>query len=79
MSDAELRPFVPLRFERPAVVRAAEVVLAEITALVTERQALRAAGAPTARLEQNRVQIARAQWELSHALIERHRPASEAA
>jgi hypothetical protein len=79
MRDAELRPFVPLRFERPVVVRAAEVVLAEITALVTDRQALRAAGAPTARLEQNRIQIARAQWELSHALIQRHRPPAQAA
>ena len=30
-------------------------------------------------VERNRVKLARAQWELSHALIERYLPASEAA
>jgi hypothetical protein len=40
--------------------------------LTLERQALRASEAGSVALERNRVAIARAQWELSHALIERH-------
>jgi hypothetical protein len=79
VSEAQLRPLVPARFDRPGVLRPVEAVLVEISALVAERQALRGAAAPSARLEQNRLQIARAQWELSHALIQRHRPAAKAA
>lgn len=45
-----------------------------IAGLVVERQQLRARDASLASLERNRVQIARAQWELGHALIERHLP-----
>ena len=33
------------------------------------------ASAPPAAIERNRVQIARAQWELAHALIDRYLPA----
>ena len=47
-----------------------------IAALVGERQALRDAGAEPVVLEQNRVEIARAQQELSAALIVRHLPAA---
>jgi hypothetical protein len=46
----------------------------QIAGLVAERQELRACGASIASLERNRLQIARAQWELGHALIERHLP-----
>jgi hypothetical protein len=43
--------------------------------LASERQALRAREAGDLVLERNRVQIARAQWQLSYALIQRHLPA----
>jgi len=42
--------------------------------LASERQNLRQRGAGSAALERNRVALARAQWQLSHALIERYRP-----
>jgi len=51
-------------------------MLEEISGLTTERQQLRDRGADTMRLERNRVKLARAQWELSHALIERYLPAA---
>ena len=47
----------------------------EIGALTAERQQLRDGGAAAAKLERNRVKLARKQWELSHALIERYLPA----
>ena len=43
------------------------------------RQDLRASDAGSVALEQNRVAIARAQWELSYALIERYLPKPAAA
>ena len=46
----------------------------EIGAIVSERQALRGAGANTATLESNRRRLATAQAELSRLLIERHAP-----
>ena len=42
--------------------------------LVAERQQLRDRGASESSLERNRLQLARAQWELGHALIDRHLP-----
>jgi hypothetical protein len=45
-----------------------------IAQLVAERQELRARGAADGSLERNRLRIARAQWELAHALIDRHLP-----
>jgi len=45
-----------------------------IAELVGERQELRDRCARHGALERNRVQLARAQWELGHALIERHLP-----
>jgi hypothetical protein len=42
--------------------------------LARTRQDLRQRGAGSAALERNRVALARAQWQLSHALIERFRP-----
>ena len=47
----------------------------QISDLTAERQRLRDQDAASARLERNRVKLARAQWELSHALIERYLPA----
>lgn len=44
----------------------------EISVLCAERQTLRAAGAGEDELERNRLEIARLQWELSHALIVRY-------
>lgn len=45
-----------------------------VAELVVERQQLRMRGASSVSLERNRLQIARAQWELGHALIDRHLP-----
>ena len=39
---------------------------------MTERQELRGAGSSAAAIERNRVQLARTQWELAHALIDEH-------
>jgi hypothetical protein len=44
----------------------------EIAGLTSERQRLRDRCVNGSRLERNRVKLARAQWELSHALIERY-------
>jgi hypothetical protein len=51
-----------------------ERLLERIGSLVAERQALRRAQAAAAELEANRREIARLQWELSHALIEQYLP-----
>jgi hypothetical protein len=58
-----------------------EALNVRIAALCAERQTLRTNGAGETALERNRVEIARAQWELSHALIERYlpKPAEQAA
>jgi hypothetical protein len=47
---------------------------AEIERVVAERQALRAAGADAATLEENRRRLSDAQAALSQLLIERHLP-----
>ena len=69
-----LRPGVPSRFRRGHTRPTVEALMARISGLTTERQSLRDEGADGARLERNRVELVRAQWELSHALIERHLP-----
>ena len=74
-----LRPATPSRFRRGRTPHTVEALLAEISGLTAERQRLRDRGVDAARLERNRVKLARAQWELSHALIERYLPASQAA
>jgi hypothetical protein len=61
-----------IRFARDASRKSVEVLQAEISGLCSERQGLRAAGAEESELERNRVAIARLQWQLSHALIERY-------
>jgi hypothetical protein len=48
----------------------------QISELTSERQRLRDRGASQGRLERNRIKLARGQWELSHALIERYRGAA---
>ena len=69
-----------LRYVRPARFRpgrsrpAVEVLTLRIAALVGERQQLRVGAADGVALEQNRLQIVQAQWQLAHALIERHLP-----
>lgn len=52
--------------------RSVEALQTEISVLCAERQTLRAAGAGEDELERNRLEIARLQWELSHALIGRY-------
>jgi len=49
-----------------------EDLLERVAELVSERQVLREAGAGLTELERNRAEIARAQWDLSRALITRH-------
>ncbi len=71
---SRLRPIVPSRFRRRPVVESVETLLERIQVLAFERQSLRAREAGEAALERNRVQIARAQWQLSHALIDRYLP-----
>jgi hypothetical protein len=45
-----------------------------IAALVHQRQWMRTSGASQASLERNRLQLVRSQWQLAHALVERHLP-----
>jgi hypothetical protein len=73
-----LRPATPSRFRRGRTPHTVEALLEEISGLTAERQRLRELGVDTAKLERNRVKLARAQWQLSHALIERHLPAQAA-
>jgi hypothetical protein len=52
-----------------------EQLMERLSQLVLERQALRDRGARPLELERNRLEIVRRQWDLSHALIARYRPA----
>jgi hypothetical protein len=72
MSATLLRPSVPSRFRRGASRPTVEELLEQIDGLTTERQRLRDQSVNGSRLERNRVKLARAQWALSHALIERY-------
>jgi hypothetical protein len=74
-----LRPATPSRFRRGRTPHSVETLLDEISGLTVERQRLRDRGVDAVKLERNRVKLARAQWELSHALIARYRPVSHAA
>ena len=73
-----LRHLRPARFRRSRRSPGVEALTLRIAALVVERQQLRTGGANTAALERNRLQIARAQWELGHALIDRYLPPPDA-
>ena len=75
MSATVLRPAVPSRFRRGHSRPTVEALMEQISDLTAERQRLRDQEAGSVRLERNRVKLARAQWELSHALIERYLPA----
>jgi hypothetical protein len=76
MNATALRPARPSRFRRGHSRRTVEDLLGQIGELTAERQKLRETGVTGARLERNRIKLARAQWELSHALIERYLPDS---
>jgi hypothetical protein len=58
----------------PAIEIGAEDVRSRIAVLVARRQQLRALGASRVTLEQNRLELARSQRDLSYALIEQHLP-----
>jgi len=66
----------PIAMRRLPARETVESLTQRISTLTTERQALRTNGATETALERNRVQISRAQWELSYALIERYLPRS---
>jgi hypothetical protein len=66
------RPSRPSRFRRGHSRPTVEALLEEIASLTGERQSLRDEGVNGLRLERNRVKLARKQWELSHALIDRY-------
>ncbi len=51
-----------------------EALLLRLEALTRERQDLRLGLAEAPKLEQNRLAIVEAQWNLSHALIRRYLP-----
>ena len=72
MSATLRRPSVRSRFRRGHSRPTVEGLLEEITRLTAERQNLRERGVNGSRLERNRVKLARKQWELSHALIDRY-------
>jgi hypothetical protein len=74
MNARQLRPLRPSRFRRVNRRESVEALMELIGDLTAERQRLRDTGAPASKLERNRVKLARTQWELSHALIERYLP-----
>jgi hypothetical protein len=72
MSATLRRPSVRSRFRRGHSRPTVESLLEEISTLTAERQTLRGQGVNGSRLERNRVKLARKQWQLSHALIDRY-------
>ena len=74
-----LRHLRPARFRRRRADSSVEALTLRISALVAERQQLRDRGASETALERNRLQLARAQWELGHALIDQNLPAAQPA
>jgi hypothetical protein len=57
---------------RRASIASVERIHEEVRKLVEQRHAMRDRGAESAELEWNRLELARRQRELSHALIDRH-------
>jgi len=74
-----MTPLRPIRFRRSRTAKTVEALTDLLGSLTVERQALRSSDAGSVKLERNRVAIARAQWELSYALIERYSPVEAAA
>jgi hypothetical protein len=74
-----LRHLRPARFRRRRAAASVEALTLRVAELVSERQRLRERGASETALEKNRIQLVRAQWELGHALIDRHLPAAQPA
>jgi len=74
MNATALRPVAPSRFRRGHSRPTVETLKDQISDLTVERQRLRDLGISGVRLERNRVKLARKQWELSYALIERYLP-----
>jgi hypothetical protein len=72
MSASALRPVARRRFRRERRRLGVQALQERVAALALQRQELRDSGAAPAALERNRVALAHAQWELSHALIELH-------
>jgi hypothetical protein len=66
------------RFRRSRNRDTVEALALRIAELVVQRQELRRTNAPETEIECNRIQIARLQWELAHALIDRYVPAEPA-
>jgi hypothetical protein len=64
------------QFERDPRACSVEELQARIEALAATRQQLRDLHATEDVLEENRLELARLQWELSHALIQRYLPAA---
>ena len=79
MASTVLRHSSPRRFRRARTRLTVEELTARVGELAAERQELRARGASELVLERNRIKLARTQWELSHALIDRYLPAPAAA
>jgi hypothetical protein len=79
MKTTALRPVAAIRFRRGPKRQSVEILLERIGDLAAERQELRRRAASAAVLERNRLELVRAQWELSYALIDRHLPAVERA
>ena len=77
-SGTSLQFLRPARFRRSRTRASADELAARIAILVAQRQHLRERGACEASLERNRLRLARAQWELGHALIDTHLPAEQA-
>jgi hypothetical protein len=69
----------PIRFKRRRATHTVESLTELLSTLTCERQALRTSAAGSVDLERNRMAIAKAQWELSYALIERYFPGPAAA
>jgi hypothetical protein len=72
-----LRHLRPARFRRRRGAASVEALTLRVAELVAERQQLRDRDASDTALERNRIQIARAQWELGQALIDRYLPAEQ--
>ena len=76
MTAMQLHARRPTRFKRGSRRASVEVLMERTSELALARQDLRQRGAGSAALERNRVALARAQWQLSLALIERYCPAA---